>query len=219
MIHAQIASTDGCFVQQSPRRRPAIPLPLLRLERGDLGHVGRTVDAATLRRQEIIKTVKAMDDSPKARLRTLLRLLGEATGSDPAGLRLALDNHAALPLEVRRRSVSSRRMLFELLVATLAQGVDSGSLRPMNEQEVAAMVIAALTGLQYRDIGGVEMSPAQAAELLEELIVFGISQPADRQASNLDEALELLHEDLQIVERHARSGPGHHANDSPKPEA
>jgi hypothetical protein len=75
----------------------------------------------------------------------------------------------------------------------------------MNEHEVAATVIAALTGLQYRDIGGVEMSPQRTAGLLEELVVFGISQPSDRQASNLDEALELVHQDLQLVERHARS--------------
>jgi hypothetical protein len=146
-----------------------------------------------------------MDGSAQTRLRTLLRLVGEATSSNPAGLRLTLDNNGALPEAVRRRSVSSRRALFELLVATLTEGVDSGALRPMNEHEVAATIISALTGLQYRDIGGVEMSPKRAAELLEDLVVVGISQPPDRQASSLEEALDLVHQDLQIVEHHARA--------------
>lgn len=164
------------------------------------------VDRATARREEIIAQVEGTDDSPLSRLRMLLRQVGEATGSNPAGLRLALDNERALPEAVRRRSARSRRMLFELLVAILRDGVEAGSLRPVDEHEVAATVIAALTGLQYREIGGVAMSPQQTAGLLEELIVFGISQPKDRQASNLDEALALVHEDLQLVERHARSG-------------
>jgi len=170
------------------------------------GILSTLVERTTLAREEIISAVKDMDDSPLIRLQTLLRLVGESTSSNPTGLRLALNNDGALPQEVRRRSAYSRRLLFELLVSTLAEGVDSGFLRPMNEREVAATVIAALTGLQYRDIGGVEMSPQHIAGLLEELIVFGMSQPLDRQASNLEEALELLHQDLELVERHARSG-------------
>jgi AcrR family transcriptional regulator len=163
------------------------------------------VDRATARREEIIAEIEGTDDSPLVRLRSLLRLVGEATGSNPAGLRLALDNERALPEAVRHRSARSRRMLFELLAAVLRDGVEAGSLRPVDEHQVAATVIAALTGLQYREIGGVAMSPQQAAGLLEELIVFGISQPSDRQASNLDEALALVQEDLLLVERHARS--------------
>lgn len=166
------------------------------------------VERATVAREEIIAAVGGMDDSPQSRLRTLLRLVGEATSSNPTGLRLALDNDGALPQDVRRRSASSRRKLFELLVTTLEEGVDSGSLRPMNEREVAATVIAALAGLQYRDIGGVEMTPQRTATLLEELIVFGMSQPSDRQASSLEEGLKLLRRDLEIVERHARSRAG-----------
>jgi len=164
------------------------------------------VERTTVTREEIIGTVRGMHDSPLTRLRTLIRLLGGATSSDPAGLRLTLDNQRALPPDVRRRSVRSRRALFELLVATLKEGVDSGALRPINEGEVAATIIAALTGLQYRDIGGIQMTPDRAAGLLEELVVFGISQPPDRQASNLEQALELVHHDLELVERHARSG-------------
>jgi AcrR family transcriptional regulator len=165
------------------------------------------VDRATGRRVEIIGEVEALGGAPVAQLRLLLRLVGEATGTNPAGLRIALDNEAALADPVRRRSARSRRQLFDLLASILAAGVDEGSLRPMDEREVAATLIAALTGLQYRSIGGVEMSPEHTAGLLEEVIVVGLCQPTDRQASTLDDALRMVRQDLELVERHARDTP------------
>jgi AcrR family transcriptional regulator len=171
--------------------------------------LARLVDRATLRREEIIDEVGSDDRAPLDRLRSLLQLVGVATAANPAGLRLALDNEGALPEDIRRRSARSRRLLFELLVAILAAGVESGVLRPIDEHELAATLIAALTGLQYQSIGGVAMSPEHAAGLLEDLIVFGLSQPADRQAASLNEALALVHRDLELVERHARSSRAH----------
>jgi AcrR family transcriptional regulator len=162
------------------------------------------VDRSTARREEIIGQISASDDAPVSRLRMLLRLVGEATGSNPTGLRITLDNEAALADEVRRRSARSRRLLFDLLASILAEGVGDGSLRPLDERQVAATLIAALTGLQYRAIGGVEMSPEHTAQLLEEIIVVGLCQPADRQAASLDDALRMMREDLELVERHAR---------------
>jgi hypothetical protein len=76
----------------------------------------------------------------------------------------------------------------------------------MDEHEVAATMIASLTGLQYRDIGGVAFTPKRAAELMEEVLVGGVVQPSDRQASSLEQALELIRQDLQIIERRAQ-GP------------
>ena len=147
-----------------------------------------------------------MDGGPLTRLQMLLRSIGESISADPAGLRLTLNNQGALPPDVRRRSVRSRRLLFELLVRILAEAADSGVLRPMDEHEVAATMIASLTGLQYRDIGGVAFTPKRAAELMEEVLVAGVVQPSDRQASSLEQALELIREDLQIIERRAQ-GP------------
>jgi AcrR family transcriptional regulator len=162
------------------------------------------VDRATQRREEIIDEVEADAGNAVTKLRRLLRLVGEATGTNPAGLRIALDNEGALGDDVRRRSAHSRRLLFDLLASILAEGVSEGSLRPLDERQVAATLIAALTGLQYRAIGGVEMSPEHTAQLLEEIIVSGLCQPVGRQAANLEEALELVRQDLELVERHAR---------------
>jgi hypothetical protein len=41
---------------------------------------------------------------------------------------------------------------------------------------------------------------------MEEVLVTGVVQPSDRQASSLEQALELLRQDLQIIERRAK-GP------------
>ncbi len=162
------------------------------------------VGQTTASREEIVAAVAAMPVGPLERLRALLRLQGESIHANPAGLRLTLNNEGALPSDVRRASLRSRSRLFDLLLAILHDGVTAGALRPIDEHEVAATIIAALTGLQYREIGGVDMSPARAAEVMTEMLVQGISQHADRQAANLDQALALLHEDVEIVERHAR---------------
>ena len=86
----------------------------------------------------------------------------------------------------------------------LAAGVDSGAFRPLDERQVAATVIASLSGLQYRGIGGVEMGPLQAAEVFADMIVRGVMQPMGRQAPTLEQAVALLEEDLTAIERYAR---------------
>jgi hypothetical protein len=93
-------------------------------------------------------------------------------------------------------------------VDLLSEGMDAGEFRPLNEREVAATLIAALTGLQYRQIGGVDLEPGRAAELLQEVLLDGISQPVDRKAATLEDAIDLLHEDLEILGRHAARRPG-----------
>lgn len=162
------------------------------------------VERATQAREAIISTIESTDDGPMSRLRMLLRRIGESISVDPAGLRLTLNNQGVLPPDVRRRSVRSRRQLFELLVKILTEGADAGVLRPMDEHQVASTMIAALTGLQYRDIGGVTLVPSRASELMEEALVIGVVRPPDRQTTSLEQAFELLREDLQIVERCAR---------------
>jgi AcrR family transcriptional regulator len=162
------------------------------------------VERTTSRREEIIASVKQLDGDPLARLRTLLRLTAEAASSNPAGLRLTLNNQGALPTEVRRRSVRSRRLLFDLLVGILSEGAAKGVLRPMHEHEMAATIVAALSGLQYRDIGGIAVAPEHFAELMEQLLVFGVRQPPEREASDMGQALELLRQDVLIIEQQAR---------------
>jgi AcrR family transcriptional regulator len=162
------------------------------------------VDRATATREEILEQVRGTEGDPLVRLRALLRLVGESIGANAVGLRLTLNNDLSLPADARRRSLRSRRLLFELLVEILADGVDAGVLRPLDEHAVAATMIAALSGLQYRAIGGVEMTPVQAAEVFVEMIVVGVAQADGRGAPSLDQALELLHQDLELVERHAR---------------
>ncbi|HET6952478.1 MAG TPA: TetR/AcrR family transcriptional regulator [Acidimicrobiales bacterium] len=162
------------------------------------------VDRTTGSREEIVRTVRAMEADAVTRLRALLCLVAESIGSNAVGLRLTLNNDGLLPVAVRRRSLRSRRELFELLVEILAEGRDAGALRPLDERAVAATMIASLSGLQYRGIGGVQMDVQEAAEVFAEMVVRGVMQPAGRQAATIEEAIDLLEEDLEILERHAR---------------
>lgn len=162
------------------------------------------VEHATTAREDIVDEVRRMDGTPRVRLSALLRNIGRSTSANPAGLRLTLNNNGSLPPEIRQRNARSRRVLFELLTEILAEGVDTGVLQPMNVRESAATMIAALTGLQYREIGGIRMDPDHAAELLEHMLISGITQPTERQASDVDQALGLLHRDLALLEHHLR---------------
>ena len=155
-------------------------------------------------REAIIARIEAMESGPLERLRALIREVGTSTSSNPASLRLTLDASGALPDEVRRRDVKSRRILFELLTDILADGMDRGVFRTTNERETAAILIAAITGLQYREIGGVRLESESAVGLLEDVLIEGIRQPSSQRAANLDEALARVHEDLAVLERHAR---------------
>jgi AcrR family transcriptional regulator len=162
------------------------------------------VDRTTESREAIVRAVRATEADALARLRALLFLVAESIGSNAVGLRLTLNNDGSLPVAVRRRSHRSRRELFELLVEILAEGRDTGALRPFDERAMAATMIASLSGLQYRGIGGVQLDVREAAEVFAEMVVRGVMQPAGRQTATIEEALGLLEEDVAILERHAR---------------
>ena len=160
------------------------------------------VERTTRSREEIADEVARMDASPQERLSTLLRRLGNATAVNPIGLRLMLNNTGSLPPEMQQRSIRSRRVLFELLTEILTDGMDSGVLRPMPPRDVAALMIAALTGLQYKEIGGVRIDPVESAQMLEQMLVAGVSQPTERRAASAHDALALLRLDLGLLEHH-----------------
>jgi len=50
------------------------------------------------------------------------------------------------------------------------------------------------------------MEPDHAAEVLETMLLSGIRQPADRQVVTAQQALALLHDDLQLLEHHVGAG-------------
>lgn len=165
------------------------------------------VEGTIVTRDEIISTVRAMDGTPRERLQALLTLVGSSTSRNPAGLRLVLTAGGALPADLRRRDVNSRRAMFELLSEVLAEGIDLGLFRPSDERATAATIIAALTGLQYQQIGGVTMTPDEATGLLVDVLLNGVFHRSENGPANFDEALANVRENLLSLERHARSLP------------
>ena len=142
------------------------------------------VERTTRSREEIAEDVSRMEAPPKERLSALLGRLGRATADNPVGLRLMLNNTGSLPPEMH------------------TDGMDSGVLRPMPPRDVAALMIAALTGLQYKEIGGVRIDPVESAQMLEQMLVAGVSQPTERRAASAHDALALLRLDLGLLEHH-----------------
>jgi AcrR family transcriptional regulator len=162
------------------------------------------VDRASDQREAIVSEIGAMTTGPLARLDELLFSLGRTIASNPIGLRLALNEGASLPAAVQQRSIRSRRQMFELLASILEAGVDSGEVRPLDARQAAATIIAALSGLQYGDVGGVHMDPPVAARQLTRMITDGIRQAPDRRVSTLADALDRLRADLDVVEHQVR---------------
>ncbi|HEY4331242.1 MAG TPA: TetR/AcrR family transcriptional regulator [Ilumatobacteraceae bacterium] len=162
------------------------------------------VERTSANREAAVAEIKTMAAPPRDRLAALLHRVGAAIGTNPIGLRLALNYGGSLPPAVQRRSVRSRRLMFELIASVLSDGVDNGSLRPMEPRETAAMIIASLSGLQYQDIGGVHMDADRAAALLARTILDGLSQPDERQASTAAAAIQRLRDDLDVLEHQIR---------------
>jgi len=160
------------------------------------------VERTTLSREVIADEVARMEAPPLERLSALLRRIGHAIAANPIGLRLTLNNAGSLPNDIQQRSIRSRRTVFELLSEILRDGMDAGILRPMPPRDSAAIIIAALTGLQYREIGGERIDPDSAADTLERMLIEGLSQPTDRRATNATDAMSLLRADLDVLEHH-----------------
>jgi len=163
------------------------------------------VDRAIDSREIIANEISAMSATPQERLGRLLRDLGRVTAANPIGLRLMMNYGAALPEASQQRSIRVRRRLFELLVSILEDGMSSGSLRPMDARQCAAIMIASITGLQYKEIGGIRTDPDISARMLEQVMVQGVCQPTERRASSAKEALELLYDDLELLGHHIGS--------------
>jgi AcrR family transcriptional regulator len=174
----------------------------------------RIIERTIVVREQIIDRVTAAAGDPRTRLETLLTEVGHSTSSNPAGLRLVLNAGGALPPALRRRDVSSRRAMFELLCDVLADGMREGAFRPTDERATAAMIIAALTGLQYRDIGGVSSTPDAAAARLASLLLEGLCQGGPRGPASVDEAVANIEENVRFLEWHARNLRGGHAGRS-----
>lgn len=156
-------------------------------------------------RDEIIAGVTTGLGDPRDRLEALVTQIGYSTSSNPVGLRLVLHARGALPDELRRRDVSSRRAMFELLCSVLADGMRQGSFRAGDERAMAALIIAAVSGLQYHDIGGVSFTPEQAAAQLASLLLEGLSPGAARGPASVDDAVANIEENVRFLEWHARN--------------
>jgi len=163
--------------------------------------VERTIEA----RDAIMARVVAMTDSPAVRLELLISDLGTWTSEHPAGLRLLLNASGSIPEPTRRRDLRSRRSMFELLSSVIADGIDEGTFKVVDERETAATVIAALSGLQYSSIGGVEMKASVAARRMVTLLLGGIVRESGAGPSNFDEAMDAIRTGLITLERHART--------------
>ena len=96
--------------------------------------------------------------------------------------------------------------MFELLSALLEEGMEHGEFRPGDPRSTAASIIAALTGLQYRAIGGVAEAPEAAARRLVEILLAGVRATADRDAFSVDGAVRQVEEGLRLLQWHARRG-------------
>lgn len=165
----------------------------------------RIVEGTITVRDGIIERVTSMDGGPRDRLVALLTEVGRTTRSNPAGLRLVLNASAALPADLHRRELTSRRSMFELVSRVLAEGMGQGVFRPADERATAATIIAALSGLQYADIGGVAMGPDQAAEAMATVLVDGVCHASGAGAASLDDVIVRMRDDLRALEWHART--------------
>ena len=158
------------------------------------------VEGAISTRDDIIADVRTSEAAPDERLRSLLTRVGASTAHNPAGLRLVLNASAALPNDLRRRDVASRRAMFELMSEVLGVGIDAGLFRPADERATAATIIAALTGLQYRDIGGVSMTPDEATANLVDALLDGVTRARPGGASAAA-TIASIREDLDALSR------------------
>jgi AcrR family transcriptional regulator len=143
--------------------------------------------------------------SPSEKLREMVTGLVIRVTEKPSYLRLMANNEQELPEHLAKAHADARHEAFEHMIAVIAEGIDAGELRPVNERIAAFGLFGMCHWIAwwYRPEGAA--SADEIAEELSELALAGLLRPERRRTGGgLQHAIEMLSEDLEYLQRITR---------------
>lgn len=166
------------------------------------------VELITDRRNAIMDDFRGVEGDPAERLQALVLGLGTLVAENPVWVRVLLRDEVALPEDVLRRDYESRMAFFALLVEVLSEGMESGYVRPLDEQATALTIISALTGLQGHYVAAADSSADESTRLTVDIILHGVLEMERRKGTPLERGLHLIREGTALIERNSRTKDG-----------
>jgi AcrR family transcriptional regulator len=132
--------------------------------------------------------------------------LAMRVAAKPAHLRLAAGSERSLPAAMARDHADARHEAFDHVVAIIAEGIETGEIRPVDERVVAFALFGMCHWIAWWYQPGGSATDEQIAREMTNIALHGLLRPAPRnQGSGIQHAIELLREDLDYLERHTGS--------------
>ena len=140
--------------------------------------------------------------TPAAKLREMITGLAIRVADKPAYLRLLANNEQDLPDHLARAHARARHEAMEHMTAVIAEGIDAGDIRPVDERVVAFGLFGMCHWIAWWYRPGGPATAQQIAEEFTEMAVAGLFRPDGRRGGGgIQQAIEHLRENLAYLER------------------
>ena len=128
--------------------------------------------------------------------------LAMRVAAKPAHLRLAAGNERSLPPKMARDHAEARHEAFDHVVAIIAEGIEEGEIRPVDERIVAFALFGMCHWIAWWYQPGGAATAEEIAREMTNIALNGLLRSTPRsQGSGIQHAIELLREDLDYLER------------------
>jgi AcrR family transcriptional regulator len=149
--------------------------------------------------------------TPTEKLSQFVTGLAMRVAAKPAHLRLAVGNERSLPSKMAQTHSEARHEAFNHVVAIIAEGVEAGELRPVDERIAAFALFGMCHWIAWWYRPGGSATDEEIAKEMTSIALHGLVRTTPRRgASGMQHAIELLREDLDYLERLAGGRQSHH---------
>lgn len=150
---------------------------------------------------------------PLDKIDAAIRALATRVARNPARFRLLIISEASLPEWVREEHKVAKRELLDHLSAIIAEGIDAGVLKTVDEHIAASMVLGMCNWIAwwYHPDHGVasdsqKLSTDEVAIFVSTVALDGLKRdhdhhPREGDGDNVSHALDVLRQDLGYLER------------------
>jgi AcrR family transcriptional regulator len=161
------------------------------------------ISPITTRRTEFVNAIRSYESSPVERLTTVLREFALLISENPVWIRVLVREEPAIPEDALHAEIESRMALYNLLVEIIMAGVEDGSIRNLDENAVAYMIISTIAGIAGRYAAPMPDHVSLTSATVD-VLMWGVLEPKPRQGSSIECGIDLVNEGLQLIERHKR---------------
>jgi AcrR family transcriptional regulator len=139
--------------------------------------------------------------SPTERLREMVRVVVTRTAQQPSRFRLLIRSESDLPPELSAIHERAKRRVLAEFVGAIEEGARRGEFRPVDARVAALGVLGLCNWVAWWHHARDGLGPAEIAEQLSEMAVQSIARPDGAPIETLADAVKVLRQDLDRLER------------------